>query len=234
MKRKTLSVLAGVGAPLILTADASAAFLGIKVVSKPNSFGLIVCAVYAEFDRPGQDLMHAVAGTANAPMLIQVLGGGTFYNHAFGSAGNHAPNVLLIDAFPSLAYDSFVTIGARSFSSEFPDNTVITPGFPDLTGTQLFTTSSGWAVTPIDPQSDPFNTDYSSGNGQILLGQFATTNGTGFSGTWLMRFVGNGVNAQAIQSFFHIPAPGALGLVCVAALCGTRRRRRRSRRRQSP
>jgi len=105
---------------------------------------------------------------------------------------------------------------------------VFTPGFPPLTGTGLFTNSTGWAVSPIDPQGDPFNTDYSSGNGQILLAQFATADGTGFSGTWLMRFVGNGVNAQAIQSFVHIiPAPGAVGLLGVAALFGVRRRRHR-------
>ena len=160
-------------------------------------------------------------------MLIQVLGGGTFYNHAFGSGSNHAPNVLLIDAFPSLAYDSFVTIGARSFSAEFPDNTVITPGFPDLTGTQLFTTESGWAVTPIDPQGDPFNTDYSSGNGQILIGQFATADGTGFSGTMLLRLVANGGVGQSIHSFYHVvPVPGAVGLLGMAALFGARRRRR--------
>ena len=230
MKVRTLSVLAGVSTPLILTAGASAAFLGIKVVSKPNAFGLIVCSVYAEFDRPGEDFMQAVAGTANSPMLIQVLGGGTFYNHAFGSGSNHAPNVLLIDAFPSLAYDSFVTIGARSFSAEFPDNTVITPGFPDLTGTQLFTTVSGWAVTPIDPQGDPFNTDYSSGNGQILIGQFATADGTGFSGTMLTRAVSNGIVGTYVVSFFHVPAPGALALLATAGLFGARRRRRRTHR----
>jgi len=226
MKIRTLSVLAGAGAPLIATASASAAFLGLKAVSKPNTFGLIVCNVYAEFDRPGQDFMRAIAGTAGSPMLIQVLGGGTFYNHDFGS--NAAPNAALIAAFPSLAFDTFVTIGAKQFTPTFPDNTVMTPGFPPLTGTQFFTTASGWAVTPIDAQGDPFNTDYSSGNGQLLLAQFATADGTGFSGTWLMRFVGNGVNAQAIQSFVHIiPAPGAVGLLGVAALFGVRRRRHR-------
>ena len=232
MKRKTLSVLAGVGAPLILTADASAAFLGIKVVGKPNSFGLIVCAVYAEFDRPGQDFMQAVAGTANNPMLIQVLGGGTFYNHAFG--GNTAPNAALIAAFPSLAFDTFVTIGAKQFTPTLPDNTVLTPGFGPLTGTQLFTTVSGWAVTPIDPQGDPFNTDYSSGNGQLLLAQFATADGTGFSGTMLTKAVSNGIIGQYVVSFFHVPAPGALALLGTAGLLGARRRRRRSCRGQLP
>ncbi len=108
MKIKTLSVLAGVSAPMILAAHASADFLGINAVGKPNEFGLIVVNVYAEYDRPGDLFFHA-DGTADAPMLIQVEGGGTFYSHAFGT--DRAPSAALIAAFASLAYDTFVTIG---------------------------------------------------------------------------------------------------------------------------
>jgi len=227
MKRGTLTLLVGVGAPLILTVDASAGFLGIKSVGVPNPYGLIVVRVYAQFDRPGEDYMQAVAGTQNAPMIIQALGGGTLYNHAFG--GNTAPNALLVDAFPSLAFDTFVTIGAKQFTPTLPDNTVLTPGFPPLTGTGLFTNSSGWAVSPIDPQGDPFNTDYSSGNGQILIGQFSTVGGPDFttiSGTFLIQYVSNGVNGQSVVSFVHVPTPGALALLGAAGLIGARRRRR--------
>ena len=83
MKARTLSFLAGVATPLILTTPAPAGFVGIKVVGKDNPFGLIVCNVYAEFDRPGEDLFTKVSGTANAPILIQVEGGGTFFNQAY-------------------------------------------------------------------------------------------------------------------------------------------------------
>ncbi len=214
------------GAPLIATASVSAGYLGINVVSKPNAFGLIVCNVYAEFDRPGQDRMNAVAGTASVPMLIQVEGGGTFYNHAFG--GNTAPSTALVAAFPSLAYDSFVTIGAKVTSAAFPDATVQTPGLPQIAGTAFATNSAGWAVTPIDPQNDPWNTDYGGpGGGQILLGQFSTTLGNVISGTFLIQFVSNGVpGQQSVVSFVHIPTPGALALLGTAGLIGARRRRR--------
>ncbi len=232
MKANTLRMLVGVAAPLILTGSVQAGFLGIKVVSKPNEFGLLVCNVYAEFDRPGQDFFKAVAGTLNSPLLIEVLGG-TFYNHAFGT--NTAPHHHLLAAFPSLVYDTFVTIGAKVSSSAFPDATVITPGFPPLTGTSLSTDASGWAVTPIDPQGDPFNSDYGGpGNGQILIGQFATADGTGFSGTMLTKAVSNGIVGTYVVSFFHVPAPGALALLGTAGLLGARRRRRRSRKRQLP
>ena len=60
MKVKTLSVLAGVGTPLLLTAGAPAGFLGIKSVLKENAFGLSIYSIYAEFDRPGEDLFQAV------------------------------------------------------------------------------------------------------------------------------------------------------------------------------
>ena len=227
MKMKTLSVLAGVGAPLIATATASAGFLGIKDASKENSFGLLVCNVYAEFDRPGEDFMIAGAGTANAPLLVQVIGG-TFYNHSFGS--NTAPSTAAIAAYPSLAFDSFVTIGAKVTSGDFPDATVETPGMPQIEGTQFTTTAGGWAVTPLDPQGDPFNSDYGGpGNGQILIAQFSTADGIAIVGTFLIQYVNNGIGAESIVSFVHIPTPGALALMGVAGLIGTRRRRRQRR-----
>ena len=75
MKATTLRTLVGVTTPLILTGSVQAGFLGISTVSKPNEFGLLVVNVYAEFDHPGEDLMRAVVGTANRPLLIQVIGG---------------------------------------------------------------------------------------------------------------------------------------------------------------
>lgn len=228
MKMKTLSVLAGVGAPLIATATASAGFVGIKVVGKENTFGLIVCNVYAEFDRPGEDLMQAVAGTAGAPMLIQVEGGGSFYNQAFGT--DRPPLTNLVAAFPSLAFDSFVTIGVKAVgpNGQPADKMTITPGFPGVSGTALSTTVSGWAITPDEPAADPFNPDYYLGNGQILIGQFSTADGTGISGTFLIQYVSNGAPGSQVVSFSHVvPTPGALALLGTAGLIGVRRRRRK-------
>ena len=224
MKIKTLSVLVGVGTPLILNAGASAAFLGIKVVGKPNEFGLLVCNVYAEFDRPGKDSMQAIAGTANNPRLIQVLGGGTFYNHAFGT--DQAPGTALINAFPSLAFDSFITMGVKAVGTngQPEDLLAITPGFPGVSGTALDTDASGWAIVPGSGQSDPFNPDFANGDGQLLIGQFSTADGTGISGTMLMAYVSNGTVVASVQSFYHVPAPGALWLFGAMGLLGRRRR----------
>jgi hypothetical protein len=157
------------------------------------------------FDRPGEDLIQAVAGTANAPMLIQVVGGGTFYNHLFGT--DRPPVTGLVAAFPSLAFDSFVTIGVQQVGmppeGQPEDNMGITPGFPGVSGSELATTTSGWAITPDQPAADPFNPDYFDGDGSVLIGQFSTANGNAITGTMLLQYVSNGVVMQAVVSFFN-------------------------------
>ncbi|MEE8459192.1 MAG: hypothetical protein V3S08_04930 [Phycisphaerales bacterium] len=223
MKAATLRLLVGVTTPLILGGRVRAGFTGISTASKPNVFGLLTVNVYAEFDRPGEDFMRTVGGTSLNPMLIQVIGG-TFYNHAFGS--DQAPSLLGVDTFPSLAFDTFLTIGIKVALPNLPDAMVITPGFPTgITGSQLFTTVSGWAITPLDPQGDPFNPNYAGGNGQVLIGQFSTVDGTAIYGTMLVGIITNGVVDQAVVSFFHVPGPGALWLLGAAGLLGRRRRR---------
>ncbi len=223
MKANTLRMLAGVTAPLILTGSVQAGFTGISAVSKPNEFGILCVNVYAEFDRPGEDHMLGVFGTPNAPMLIEVIGG-NFYNHAFGNS--HPPLGSFIKAFPSLAYDSFATIGFKC-NGDPPcqsfDNFTFTPGFPGVVGTSISTSISGWMVTALDPQGDPFNPLYFAGDGRVLIGQFSTANGSAIQGTMLLEYIGNGVVGQSVVSFF-VPGPGALWLLG-AGLLGSRRRR---------
>ena len=68
MKVRTLSVLAAVSAPLILSGSADAGFVGHKLVTIDNPFGLLVLRIYAIFDRPGQDRVEAIAGTRSSPV----------------------------------------------------------------------------------------------------------------------------------------------------------------------
>ena len=244
MKAKTLCLLAGTAVPLILTGSVQAGFLGISTVSKPNEFGLLVVNVYAMFDRPPtpdpdnpgefiiHDLMRAVAGTHLNPMLIQVIGG-TFYNHFLN--GDQAPLTSLVGAFPIAAFDTFVTIGVKQLIApggpgpgQTEDLLTITPGFGPIEGTSFSTTTGGWAIIPDAAQADPFNPDFFAGDGRVLIGQFATADGTGFSGTMLLRFVANSQVTQNYVSFFHVPAPGAVALLGMAGLRGSRGRRRRA------
>jgi len=228
VKTKTMALLAGASAPLILSGSVWAGFLGVEATSKPNKFGLLVINVYAVFDRPDPgdgsgDHMVVVAGTPNTPMNIKVQGG-VFYNSAFGN--DQAPSQALIDVFPSLEFDTFVTIGKKT---SLGDTLTITPGFPlGITGSSLTTTTSGWAVIPTAPQGDPFDSDNSfPGNGHILIGQFSTLDGTSISGTMLIRYVSNGTSGSQIVGF-GIPTPGALAMLGVAGLIGARRRRGRA------
>ena len=224
MKMKTLSLLAGVSAPLIMTTASSAGFVRIETTQKVNDFNLLVVNVYAVFDRPGEDVMFAVAGTPNSPLLVQVEGG-VFYNHDFGN--DQAPNPALFGFAPELEFDTFVTIGKKNSTG---DTTLITPGFPldGISGSVFATDASGWVVTPGNVQANPFDPANSfPGDGRILIAQFSTADGNEIHGTFLLSFVSNGVSGQFFGGWTSIPAPGALALLGAAGMVGLRRRRRR-------
>ncbi len=224
MKIKTLAVAAGISAPLILGGSASGGFTGISTTSKPNEFGLFVVNVYAEFDRPGADFVLGVGGTALNPLTIEVIGG-TFYQHPFGD--DRAPTGV-VDAFPSLAYDTFVTIGVKCVGDppcQQIDRMFFTPGWPGFGPAALRLTNDAWALTPGSPASDPFNPDYFAGDGRVLIGQFSTLDGTAIQGTMRQHITSNGqAGSQAVVSFF-VPGPGALWLLGAMGLLGRRRRR---------
>ncbi len=221
MKAHRLAML--VGAPMLLVGTAHAGFTGIEVVGKPNPYGLLVCNVFATFDRPGQDLFIQAIGTPGSPMDISVIGG-TFYQHPFG--GDTAPpNALPVcGKFPSLVFDTFVTVGLKCHIGV--DDTTLGPGWPGFGAASLETDSSGWSVPVDSPQADPFNPDYLNGNGEVLIGQFSTLNGTAISGMFRIVVVSNNVSTQLDVSFFHVPAPGALAFLATCGLVVSRRRRR--------
>ncbi len=224
MKMKNLSVLAGLGGSLILTGSATAAYTGIKVVVKPNNFGIFVCQVYATFSGDAGDFIFAVAGTPMNPMGVSVKKG-TFYQHALGS--DRASSNALINIFPSLAYDTFVSIGRKRFNENEPDATLLSPGWPGFGPSDLPPignpgTNIGWFITQADPQGAPVG-------GQVLLGQFSTADGQGIAGGFLVSgFTGAaGDPFQSFETFDHqIPTPGALALLGMAGLISRRRRRR--------
>ncbi len=247
MRATNLAILAGVGAPLILSASASAGFVGIKVVQKTvqgeNPFGLWVCNVYAVFDRPN-DEMIAVAGTPDRPLNIFTKNGAPFYQNAQGSVLT-APFLQFIPPPPNnqLAYDSFVTIGTKVddlFSTL--DNVSTTPGLgfapgtnpnpvgaPNLNNGSLSTISGSWFILPSGPGNGGLGAP--NANGQVLIGQFSVFKdvpGAGVKGTLLLQFTSNGVPGVHFYGEFdhNVPAPGALALLGLGAAVGARRRRR--------
>lgn len=190
MKVRTPGLVAGTAA-LIAACPATATLTGIVVETEPHDPGLVTCRVYAEFSEP-DDLLVAVCGTADAPLQISVTGG-TFNQSVFG--GDLAPSEDLVALFPSLALDTFVTIGLDM--NDGTDATLLTPGWPGFGAGSLDTTNGGWLVTPNSPQGLPDET------GRVLLGQFVTAVGAGVDGRFLIQFVTDGVHRQAAVGFCH-------------------------------
>ena len=232
MKVKTLSVLAGISAPLILTGSVDAGFTGVTTTAKPNSFNLYVVNVYAEFDNPGNDAMGAVGGTPNNPLSISVVGGSFWNQPTFG--GDTAPDAAWVGAFPSLAFDTFVTIGVKSTGplGQPADGTTLV-NFPQpIAGTSISASNGSWAILGPLPQGDPFDPINSfPGDGRVLIGQFSmeipADTPYGFTGEFGMHLDSDGVHVIAYGTFSSIvPTPGALGLIGLAGLLTTRRRHR--------
>ena len=207
MKAKLLALIAGSGAALMLAGPASARFLGITTESIQNEFGILTVRVYAEFDNPGADFMTAVAGTSYSPLLIQVVDG-TFYQHDLGR--DRAPNPASFNGFPSLRYDSFVTIGVESFNPNSPGNPegrpadalVLTPNWPGFGSSVLTTINDAWAAKPGQPQGDPFDPVHCfPGDGRVLIGQYSTENGTAIRGVMLIQVRSDGVVEQPYVTF---------------------------------
>ncbi len=206
MKAKSLALLAGSGAALMLAGQASARFVGITTESVQNEFGILTIRVYAAFDNPGADFMSAFAGTANSPLSIQVVDG-TFYQHPFGT--DRAPNPALFNEFPSLRYDTFVTIGVESFNSQSPGNPEGRPAdeltlvrWPGFGSSLLSFDNAGWAVTPVQPQGDPFDPVHCfPGDGRVLIGQYSTENGSAIQGIMLIQVRSDGVVEQPVVTF---------------------------------
>ncbi len=199
MKIKNLSVLAGLGGSLILTGSATADYTGLKVVMKPNEFGISVANVYATFTGDLGDYIIAVAGTPIYPMRVTI-NKGTFYQHPEGT--DRAPSGFLVNnAFPSLAYDSFVTIGKKRSAG---DATSLSPGWPGFGPSNLPPlafpgTNLGWFTHPAFPQGHPVD-------GQVLLGQFSTADGQGVSGSFRVSgFQGAGGTPFQVLAQFTVP-----------------------------
>ncbi len=233
MKAKTLSVLVGVIAPLILTSSASAGFVGIKAVSKETGFipgvgELFVCNVYAVFDRP-DDEMIAAGGNFFNPLNIFVKQG-KFYQDPQGNPLTAPFLEFLPGASGALAYDTFVTIGTKTDSLfSTLDDVSTTPGL-FFGNDSMIIASASWFVLPAGPGNGGLGQPNANGQVLIFQGSFIKDDiAKGIAGTMLIGFHSDGIiGVQATVEFDHqIPGPGVLPLLGLAGLMGTRRRRRR-------
>jgi hypothetical protein len=201
-----LAVAAGIGAPLILTAASHASYVGTSHAVVPNEYGLYVVRVYAEFDNPGGDWMLSVAGTPVTPLLITVNPPGAFYNHPYGS--DLAPSTVNVSVFPSLAFDSFFTIGLRTVAVGQTDHTTLV-NLPELAGTSINTDNAAWGlIPPTADQGNPFDpVNCYPGDGRVLIGQFSSEDSQLIGGRFLMLCLSDGEPIYPEGSFNYTPTP---------------------------
>ncbi len=211
---KLLGLTAGVGS-LLLAGSATADFTGVSWTMSSSAYG-DTYLIYADLDSGGQ--LNAVYGDNVNALTISSDGG--FYNTpVWGVDTTFALNPALIAAFPSLAYDSWVTIGLE----DNVGNNMLNIGldFTDFnSGGSLWTDNGSWFATPDDAQVHEVN-------GSVLIGQFTVASGDHVFGSINMQ----GKNADLSNwtadgiAFDTAPAPGALALLGLAGIA-TRRRRK--------
>ena len=206
--KNALPVVAGLGS-LVLTAAASAGFVGIYGDSY-QSGDFAVIDVYAQFDTT-DDVVLNVFDTAIA--------------NSNGASFHHS------DVIPGGSWNPFLV--DSSFGGQF-SNSWTTP-------------DPNWGDDGFNQAGIPADAGWFNNNPPNLAGQ-AQDLGDGIIGTWLGRFVielpsapvnlnfagsltfNQGLGTDPNQPSFdasiaYVPAPGALALLGLAGLAGSRRRR---------
>ena len=252
MRKNVLPITAGVLASLVLAVSASADFTGFTVEAKgnpydtdtaflggsPPNFGMVQSwNVYANFNdendslnsifvlaaeqmsmRHSSDLVEKFDGAGsgywnwtlgtNAPLAVDGA-------YAADSAAGDADTYLSI----GLKSGSFVTGQDAAFFAPGTEAVLVASGI--MGGNGIITDDFGYNATPDDSQTFPLD-------GRVLVFNFSIKVGEHASGSWNLQW-GNtsGGGGQAVAAeWTTIPSPGALALLGLAGLAGTRRRRR--------
>lgn len=210
MNVKTFALAGAAGA--MIAGAASADLLGVFTSEiAPN-----VWSVYAQFDNPA-DRVDGVASNANQQVTF--------------SSTQPLLNAVPQDIFLNFAGDSGIGVG--NGGSVTPGWPSASPTFPNGNGT---VSGTNWSV----PLGEGW---FQAGGVQASLDQWGITGavqiayfsfaepfdfgaGEGFTFTGELQYVlEDGSVLQQVYSVTNIPAPGALALLGVAGLAGTRRRR---------
>ena len=149
----------------------------IGMVGMTDLTGYSTYRVYVKFSHP-DDFLSAVAGDAgNGPVIIE--GGNNFYQDALGGLTPQPSNPALFPAFPSLEFDSYITIGvdgpANGLNGEAEVSIVSDENQPWGTtfeaGNDLIIDSpigGAWFATNI------YSNGVAGADSLVLIGQFTT------------------------------------------------------------
>jgi len=217
MNIKTLSLTIAAGS--LIAGSAMADYTGLSYVGVDNGDGTWTAQIFANFDAMTDEL-DAVFGDAQNALSIETTS--SFYQNALGGNTSAAINPALIPLFPSLALDSWVTIGLEDSAGNAMLNIGI--DFTDFeAGGSIQTDNGSWFATPDDPQV------LAGEDLRVLVGQFTMFGlDSRVSGVLnLQGKAGDFVTFQARDQIFDygIPAPGALALLGIAGIASRRRRK---------
>jgi hypothetical protein len=225
MNIKRTSIFAGAIGGFAIVGSAVAGMNGISYDLHGMDLiaGTYTVRVYAELDAGNRLDAVNVYGSV---MTLDYLDGASAYQNGYGGPTSKDVNSAFFTAFPSLEWDSYVTIGALySDGTPFDENKLQNSGIDwttwDPGGVDLFCDNGTFFVTPVDPQGE-------EQGGRVLIAQFTTFSGSGaYDINFSAGFQGKddaGVTWQSGHSVL-IPAPGAVALLGLAGLAGRRRRR---------
>ncbi len=214
MNKLMFTISAAAVGSLLAVGSASADFQDISIDTVENSMsGLTTYRVYVDIDAGGE--VDAVYGDADNVLSIQ--SSTSFYQNGFGSYGT--PNAALFFAFPSLEFDSFVTIGLLDDAGDaMMDIGIDWTDFED-NGGAIYTDNGTWFATPNEPQVQ-------EDGGRVLIGQFTTDGDVNGCLSLQGKEEDTSINWNAVGVCFDTaPAPGALALLGLAGLASRRRRK---------
>jgi len=218
MKKSTLSLTIVAGS--LIASSAMADYTGLSSVNVDNGDGTWTAQIYANFSA-ATDELDAVFGDAQNALLIE--SSSSFYQNALGGATSAAINPALIPLFPSLALDSWVTIGLEDQTGNNMLNIGIDfAGFE--AGGSISTDNGSWFATPDDAQV------LAGADLRVLVGQF-TMVGLDSNVSGILNLQGKAGDFETFQArdqafdFSMVPAPGALALLGLAGVVSRRRRK---------
>jgi len=224
MNKINLKYTSSIVGSLLAVSTASADFQGISIyeVEDNGLAGLNTYRVYVDVDEGDQ--VNAIWGDESDELFITSSGHG-FYQNQFGS--HRAPSESLFSFFPSLEFDSFVTIGLLNDTGDaMMDIGIDWTDFED-NGGDIWTDNGTWFATPDDQQC--YEVD-----GRVVIGQFTTSANIDpldpeFHG--IVNILGKST-VDGIQTSwqysgveFPVPAPSAIALLGLAGVAARRRRK---------